>query len=104
MKTRTIGHLDVSAVGLGGPWASARVTVRRERRRGHRSSVRRSTWGCTFFDTAEGYAAGANEELVGPALAPIRDQVVLATKFYLGGPLSPPPNSASRSGRRSTRR
>jgi aryl-alcohol dehydrogenase-like predicted oxidoreductase len=40
--------------------------------------------GCTFFDTAEGYAAGENERLVGRALAPIRDQVVIATKFRVG--------------------
>jgi aryl-alcohol dehydrogenase-like predicted oxidoreductase len=37
--------------------------------------------GVTFFDTAEIYGMGANEELVGEALAPIRDQVVIATKF-----------------------
>lgn len=39
--------------------------------------------GCTFFDTAEVYGKGANEELVGEALRPIRDKVVLATKFML---------------------
>ena len=39
--------------------------------------------GCTFFDTAESYGDGANEVLVGRALAPIRDQVVLATKFMI---------------------
>jgi aryl-alcohol dehydrogenase-like predicted oxidoreductase len=38
-------------------------------------------WGCTFFDTAEGYGDGDNEILVGEALKPIRDKVVLATKF-----------------------
>ena len=37
--------------------------------------------GYTFFDTAEGYGSGANEELVGEALKPIRDKVVIATKF-----------------------
>jgi aryl-alcohol dehydrogenase-like predicted oxidoreductase len=37
--------------------------------------------GVTFFDTAEAYAPFANETLVGQALAPIRDQVVIATKF-----------------------
>jgi aryl-alcohol dehydrogenase-like predicted oxidoreductase len=44
--------------------------------------------GCTFYDTAEGYAAGENERLVGRALAPIRNQVVLATKFFIAGTLS----------------
>jgi predicted oxidoreductase len=37
--------------------------------------------GATFFDTAEAYGPFANEELVGEALAPVRDQVVIATKF-----------------------
>ena len=44
--------------------------------------------GCTFFDTAEGYGAGVNEQLVGRALAPIRDQVVIATKFMIREPMS----------------
>ena len=39
--------------------------------------------GCTHFDTAEGYGAGANEELVGEALAPIRSQVTIATKLHI---------------------
>ena len=39
--------------------------------------------GCTFFDTAEGYGAGKNEELVGAALEPIRDKVVIATKLHI---------------------
>ena len=37
--------------------------------------------GQTFFDTSEAYAAGSNEELVGEALAPVRDKVKIATKF-----------------------
>ncbi|MDT7844522.1 aldo/keto reductase [Streptomyces justiciae] len=41
--------------------------------------------GCTLFDTAEVYADGADEHLVGRAPAPIRDQVVVAAKFYLDG-------------------
>jgi aryl-alcohol dehydrogenase-like predicted oxidoreductase len=44
--------------------------------------------GCTFYDTAEGYGAGENERLVGRALAPIRNKVVLATKFFIREPLS----------------
>jgi aryl-alcohol dehydrogenase-like predicted oxidoreductase len=43
-----------------------------------RSAVER---GVTFFDTAEGYGPFTNEELVGEALAPFRDKVVIATKF-----------------------
>ena len=38
----------------------------------------------TFFDTAEAYGPFTNEELVGEALAPVRDQVVIATKFGFG--------------------
>lgn len=81
MRTRTIGDLQVSAVGLGamgfshgyGPGIIADEAIR----------VIRAAHdlGCTFFDTAEGYGAGHNEELLGRALAPIRDQVVIATKF-----------------------
>jgi aryl-alcohol dehydrogenase-like predicted oxidoreductase len=41
--------------------------------------------GVTFFDTAEAYGPGANEELVGEALAPVRDRVVIATKFGFKG-------------------
>lgn len=40
-------------------------------------------FGCTFFDTAEGYGFGSNEELVGEALKPIRDKVIIATKFFI---------------------
>jgi aryl-alcohol dehydrogenase-like predicted oxidoreductase len=42
--------------------------------------------GVTFFDTAQAYGPFTNEELVGEALAPIRDQVVIATKFGLVEP------------------
>jgi aryl-alcohol dehydrogenase-like predicted oxidoreductase len=85
MKTRTIGELQVCAVGLGtmgfshgyGPAVSEPEAV---------DLIRKAfDLGCTFFDTAEVYADGANEHLVGRALAPIRDQVVIATKFYLDG-------------------
>jgi aryl-alcohol dehydrogenase-like predicted oxidoreductase len=44
--------------------------------------------GCTFYDTAEVYGNGDNERLVGRALAPIREQVVIATKFHLDGKLT----------------
>jgi aryl-alcohol dehydrogenase-like predicted oxidoreductase len=40
-------------------------------------------WGCTHFDTAEGYGAGDNERLLGEAIKPIRNKVVIATKFNL---------------------
>jgi aryl-alcohol dehydrogenase-like predicted oxidoreductase len=50
--------------------------------------------GITFFDTAEAYGPFTNEEIVGEALAPMRDQVVIATKFgYLAGPGRTTPDS-----------
>lgn len=85
MQTRTIGTLEVSAVGLGamgfshgyGPGASGDEAI---------NLIRKAhDLGCTFFDTAEAYGSGHNEQLVGRALAPIRDQVVLATKFFTDG-------------------
>lgn len=86
MKQRILGStypLTVSAIGLGcmgfshgyGPGPDKAESIQ----------LIRTAYdmGCTFFDTAEGYAAGANEELVGEALKPIRDKVVLATKLYV---------------------
>jgi aryl-alcohol dehydrogenase-like predicted oxidoreductase len=83
MKKRTLGNsgLEVSALGLGcmsmtsayGPAAD----------KGEMIQLIRSAHddGVTFFDTAEAYGPFANEELVGEALEPIREQVVIATKF-----------------------
>jgi aryl-alcohol dehydrogenase-like predicted oxidoreductase len=83
MEKRRLGknNLEVSALGLGcmgmsfgyGPAADTREMVALIR-----SAVER---GVTFFDTAEVYGPFTNEELVGEALAPFRDQVVIATKF-----------------------
>jgi aryl-alcohol dehydrogenase-like predicted oxidoreductase len=83
MQKRTLGnsHLEVSAVGLGcmgmsfgyGPAADKQEML----------AVIRAAFerGVTFFDTAEAYGPFTNEELVGEALAPVREQVVIATKF-----------------------
>ncbi len=83
MQTRTLGttDLEVSALGLGcmsmsfsyGPPADKQAMITLIR-----GAVDR---GVTFFDTAEVYGPFTNEELVGEALAPVRDQVVIATKF-----------------------
>jgi len=83
MKTRTLGDsgLKVSALGLGcmgmsfgyGPAADTREMIALLR-----AAVDR---GITFFDTAEAYGPYTNEELLGEALAPVRDRVVIATKF-----------------------
>src|SRR3989442_13213225 len=83
MKKRKLGesNLEVSAIGLGcmgmsfgyGPAADKKEMISLIR-----SAVER---GVTFFDTAEVYGPFTNEELVGEALAPLRDQVGIATKF-----------------------
>ena len=90
MQKRKLGNnLEVSAIGLGcmgfshgyGPGPSDDEAI---------DLIRKAfELGCTFFDTAEGYGAGANELLVGRALAPIRGEVVIATKFFIAGPMSP---------------
>jgi aryl-alcohol dehydrogenase-like predicted oxidoreductase len=82
METRKLGNsLEVSAIGLGcmgmsfgyGPAMDKQEAV----------SLIRTAFerGVTFFDTAEAYGPFANEELLGEALAPIRDKVIVATKF-----------------------
>ena len=85
MQKRKLGNsnLEVSALGLGcmgmsfgyGPAADKKEMISVIR-----SAVER---GVTFFDTAEVYGPFTNEELVGEALAPVREQVVIATKFGL---------------------
>ena len=95
MQKRTLGNtnLEVSALGLGcmgmtfsyGPAGDKQEMIALLR-----AAVDR---GVTFFDTAEVYGPFNNEELVGEALAPVRGQVVIATKFGFkldpnGGPTS----------------
>jgi aryl-alcohol dehydrogenase-like predicted oxidoreductase len=94
MQKRKLGksNLEVSAIGLGcmgmsfgyGPPADKKEMISLIR-----SAVER---GVTFFDTAEVYGPFTNEELVGEALAPLRDQVVIATKFGF----KPDPNGGPR--------
>jgi aryl-alcohol dehydrogenase-like predicted oxidoreductase len=83
MHTRILGQgLRVSAIGLGAMGMSQSYGPNPGDRDAMigvlRGAVER---GVTFFDTAEVYGPYANEELVGEALAPMRDQVVVATKF-----------------------
>jgi aryl-alcohol dehydrogenase-like predicted oxidoreductase len=82
METRTLGReLDVSAIGLGCMGLSQSYPPIPDRQDGIalvREAVER---GVTFFDTAQVYGRFANEDLVGEALEPVRDQVVIATKF-----------------------
>src|SRR6202166_1782768 len=87
MKQRALGNsgLEVSSLGLGcmgmsfgyGPAADEQEMISLIR-----TAVER---GVTFFDTAEAYGPFKNEELLGEALAPFRDQVVIATKFGFPG-------------------
>ena len=84
MKKRRLGKsgLEVSAIGMGcmgfshgyGAVPSEGESIRLMRKA-------YDEYGCTLFDTAEVYATYANEELVGKALKPIRDNVILTTKF-----------------------
>jgi aryl-alcohol dehydrogenase-like predicted oxidoreductase len=83
MQKRKLGNsnLEVSAIGLGCMGMSANYGPAQDRQEMIafiRVAVER---GVTFFDTAEAYGPFTNEELVGEALAPFRDQVVIATKF-----------------------
>jgi aryl-alcohol dehydrogenase-like predicted oxidoreductase len=92
MQKRTLGNLEVSALGLGcmgmthaygqAPDRQAMIDLLR-------AAVER---GVSFFDTAEVYGPFNNEELVGEALAPLREQVVIATKFGF----APDPNGGPR--------
>jgi len=82
MQTRKLGDdLEVSTIGLGCMGLSSGYGPPVDKQQGIsliRAAVER---GVTFFDTAEVYGPFANEELVGEALAPFRDQVLIATKF-----------------------
>ncbi|MCQ9130356.1 aldo/keto reductase [Streptomyces hilarionis] len=83
MHTRTLGSdLRVSAVGLGAMGMSQSYGPNPGDRDDMIAVLRSAVdLGVTFFDTAEVYGPYVNEELVGEALAPVRDQVVIATKF-----------------------
>ncbi|MGZ0146155.1 aldo/keto reductase [Kribbella sp. WER1] len=83
MHTRTLGQgLQVSAIGLGCMGMSQSYGPNPGDRDDMIGVIRYAVeQGVTFFDTAEVYGPYVNEELVGEALAPLRDQVVIATKF-----------------------
>jgi len=92
MQKRTLGSLEVSALGLGCmgmTHAYGKAPDRQAMVKLLRDAVER---GVTFFDTAEVYGPFNNEELVGEALAPLRDRVVIATKFGF----APDPNGGPR--------
>jgi aryl-alcohol dehydrogenase-like predicted oxidoreductase len=83
MKKRTLGNsnLEVSALGYGCMGLSHAYGPAIDRQEGIRVIRAAAERGVTFFDTAEVYGPFTNEQLVGEALEPIRDQVVIATKF-----------------------
>ena len=83
MKKRKLGNsgLEVSALGLGCMGLSFGYGPETNKEDGIKLIRRAFELGVTFFDSAEAYGPYKNEELLGEALAPIRDQVVIATKF-----------------------
>ena len=92
MQKRKLGNLEVSALGLGCmgmTHAYGQAPDRQAMIQLMRGAVER---GVTFFDTAEVYGPFNNEELVGEALAPLRERVVIATKFGF----APDPNGGAR--------
>jgi aryl-alcohol dehydrogenase-like predicted oxidoreductase len=96
MQTRELGGLTVSAIGLGCMGISFGYAEKLSKEDGIkliRAAVER---GVTFFDTAEVYGPFENEEVVGEALQPFRDHVVIATKFgfnFVNGKQEPGMNS-----------
>jgi aryl-alcohol dehydrogenase-like predicted oxidoreductase len=102
MQKRKLGksNLEVSAIGLGCMGMSFGLGQAMDKQEGIKLIRAAVDRGVTFFDTAEVYGPFTNEELVGEALAPVRDKVVIATKFgfkidptgmrSLGGPDSRP--------------
>jgi aryl-alcohol dehydrogenase-like predicted oxidoreductase len=94
MRTRRLGTdgPEVSAIGLGCMGMSSSLGPAPDRREMISLLQAAVELGVTLFDTAEVYGPFVNEELVGEALAPLRDQVVIATKFgFALDPASGPP-------------
>ena len=83
MKTRILGKsgIEVSAIGMGCMGFSHGYGATPTEEESIRLIRKAYELGCTFFDTAEGYGPYVNEELVGKAIAPFREKIVLATKF-----------------------
>ena len=96
MKKRILGNsnLQVSALGLGCMGMSSAYGPAADKQEMIQLIRKAVELGLTLFDTAESYGPFVNEELVGEALAPLRDRVVIATKF--GWDINP--NTGARSG------
>ncbi len=87
MQTRKLRELEVSEIGIGCMGFSHGYGAAPDRDYSIQAIRMAFDYGCTFFDTAESYGTqqfypGHNEQLVGEAVQPFRDQVVLATKFH----------------------
>lgn len=83
MKTRKLRNIEVSEIGYGCMGFSHGYGALPPKEDAIRLIRMSYEMGCTHFDTAEGYGEGANEELIGEALAPIRHKVTIATKLHL---------------------
>jgi aryl-alcohol dehydrogenase-like predicted oxidoreductase len=83
MQRRNLGksNLEVSAIGLGCMSMSFGLGPAMDKNEAIKLIRSSFDQGVTFFDTAEAYGPFANEDLLGEALGPIRDQVIIATKF-----------------------
>src|SRR5712671_3350524 len=91
MNRRQLGTLEVSEIGFGCMSLSTNYGPAPDKNQGIGVIRAAHEQGVTFFDTAEFYGPYTNEELVGEALAPLRDSVAIATKFGFdnekGGPV-----------------
>lgn len=85
MKKRTLNRLEVSAIGYGCMGLSMGYGTAPGKDEAVRLIHQAYDLGCTFFDTAELYGMGANEQLIGEALQHLRKKVVIATKFLIQG-------------------
>lgn len=81
MKMRNLGSLAVSELGFGTMSFASTYGQAPDRAESIRVLRGAHDFGVTMFDTAEAYGPWTNEELLGEALAPVRDEVVIATKF-----------------------
>lgn len=81
MKTRKLRDIEVSAIGMGCMGFSTAYGQIPSEEESIRLMRKAHDMGCTFYDTAEIYATYRNEELVGKALRPIRNEIVLCSKF-----------------------
>lgn len=85
MPTRTLGPFTVSAIGLGCMNVSHAYGVPPAREAAHALLLQAFDEGVTHFDTVALYGFGKNEEVVGAALKPVRDKIILASKCGMTG-------------------